>query len=73
MAIFRIQIETVLVTEILEDKRSIREVEPRFCYRDQGYIMIFDYLEKIKFVTRYPFYVPSQVFDLHICKSFSRN
>ena len=36
MTIFRVKIVTVMMTEVLEDKRSVRKVEPGFSYKDEG-------------------------------------
>ena len=61
MAIFRIKIETILVTKNIESKRSIRKVEPRFGNEDEGWILILYDFKKIEFITIQAFYIPNEV------------
>ena len=61
MAIFRIKIETILVTKIIESKRSIRKVEPWFGNEDEGWVLILYDIKKIEFITIESFYIPNEV------------
>ena len=59
MSVLKVQVIAILMMVLLESKRSIWKMKPRFDYKDEDRLFIFNNFQEVKCISRETFYVPS--------------